>query len=85
MPASVEERRFGELTGSDAEARADELKPASEFGHGSRVAAVALAWRELALLMRKRGAARVADLDDESIQRFAERLWIVPPGGSLLP
>ena len=46
---------------------------------------MALAWRELAALMRKRGAATVADLDDESVKRFAERLWIVPPGGSLLP
>jgi hypothetical protein len=78
-------RPFAELTDSDAEARAGELRPAGEFGHGRRVAAVAMAWRELAVLMRKRGAARVADLDDETVERFAQRLWIVPPGGSLLP
>ena len=78
-------RPFAELSAADADALAAELGPAREYGHGSRVAAVALAWRELAALMRKRGAARVTDLDDESVKRFAERLWIVPPGGSLLP
>jgi hypothetical protein len=78
-------RPFAELSAADADSLAAELGPAREFGHGSRVAAVALAWRELAALMRKRGAARVADLDHESVKRYAERLWIVPPGGSLLP
>jgi hypothetical protein len=27
---------------------------------------------------------RVAELDDETVGRYSQRLWIVPPGGSLL-
>jgi hypothetical protein len=34
--------------------------------------------------MAEVGAPTVADLGGESAARFAERLWVVPPGGSLL-
>jgi hypothetical protein len=30
------------------------------------------------------GAATVADLDPARAEEFARRLWVVPPGGSLL-
>ena len=30
-------------------------------------------------------AQTVADLDPEAVAQRAERLWVVPPGGSLLP
>ena len=45
---------------------------------------MALAWSELGRLMRETGAATVADLDREAVVERAERLWVVPPGGSLL-
>lgn len=78
-------RPFGELTVADVEARAAELSQALGLGHRSRVGAVASAWRGLAELMRERSASTVAELDREEIAARAERLWVVPPGGSLLP
>jgi hypothetical protein len=80
-----ETRPFGELTRAAVEARATELGEATGFGHRSRVAGVASAWRGLAQLMRERDAATVADLDPAELAERAERLWVVPPGGSLLP
>jgi hypothetical protein len=35
--------------------------------------------------MRAAGAATVADLGEAAATERAERLWVVPPGGSLLP
>jgi hypothetical protein len=78
-------KRFGELHVDEVADRADELAAGAGFGHGSRVAGVAMAWRELAREMRERGADRVDQLDSASISKLAERLWIAPPGGSLLP
>ena len=66
-------------------ARAAELRAATGLGHRSRVSAVAAAWDALAAAMRERGAATVAELDPETVAERAEALWIVPPGGSLLP
>lgn len=77
-------RPFGELTADEVEARATELAGASGFGHGGRVAGVAAAWRGFAALMRERGAARVSELEPETAAEHAERLWVIPPGGSLL-
>ncbi len=34
--------------------------------------------------MARAGAARVADLEAGEAAEFARRLWVVPPGGSLL-
>jgi hypothetical protein len=34
--------------------------------------------------MDETGAGTVADLDREAIAERAEKLWVVPPGGSLL-
>jgi hypothetical protein len=48
------------------------------------VAGVARAWTELAQIMSGAGAATVADLGAEKAAELAERLWVVPPGGSLL-
>ncbi|MEA2365619.1 MAG: hypothetical protein QOI32_1131, partial [Thermoleophilaceae bacterium] len=42
------------------------------------------AWVELARFMEEVGAATVADLDREAVAERAEKLWVVPPGGSLL-
>ena len=42
------------------------------------------AWRGLAEQMERDGAATVAEIDQDGIAERAERLRIVPPGGSLL-
>jgi hypothetical protein len=77
-------RPFGELTLDDARARADELRAATGWGPTARVAPVALAWRELTMAMERAGAATVDELGPESVVELAPKLWIVPPGGSLL-
>jgi hypothetical protein len=78
-------RRFGELTAADARAQATELAAAGGWGPLAKVAGVAQAWRELAAALEELGAeATVAELGEESRERFAHRLWVLPPGGSLL-
>ena len=76
---------FGELTLAEVQAHAAALRGAAGFGHRSRVGAVSGAWREFAQLMDERRAERVDRLPAEVIDAYAERLWVVPPGGSLLP
>jgi hypothetical protein len=78
------DRRFGELTVEDVRAHAAELRSAAGWGPTARIAPVAQAWRELADDMARERAATVADLGPERVAAAAERLWVVPPGGSLL-
>jgi hypothetical protein len=75
---------FGEFTVADARLRSEELAEAGGWGPLSKVAGVAIAWRELAEEMNCAGASKVAQLDPESALGFARRLWVVPPRGSLL-
>jgi hypothetical protein len=75
---------FGQMTVADARLRSEELGEAGGWGPLTKVAGVALAWRELAQEMKDSGAARVADLDPEVAFAFARRVWAVPPRGSLL-
>jgi hypothetical protein len=75
---------FAELTADEVRARADELGDVAGWGPTARVASVALAWRELANLMAEAGAEVVSDVDPAELTARAEKLWIVPPGGSLL-
>jgi hypothetical protein len=75
---------FAEMTAEEVRARADELKAATGWGPTAKVGSVARAWSELAGLMEQTGARTVADLDREAIAERAEKLWVVPPGGSLL-
>ena len=77
-------RRFGELTPADAKMQADQLRMAVGWGPTARVAPVARAWRELALTMERKGVATVGELDPETLMELAPKLWILPPGGSLL-
>jgi hypothetical protein len=78
-------RRFGELTAADARAQAARLGEAGSWGPLAKVAGVALAWRELAAELDRLGdGATVAGLEPELGERFAHRLWVLPPGGSLL-
>ncbi len=79
------ERPFGELTTDAVADRAAELREAGGLGHRSRVSGVAAAWNGLATAMREAGVATVADLDRETLAERADALWVVPPGGSLLP
>jgi hypothetical protein len=75
---------FAELTAGEVRARAEELRAATGWGPTAKVASVALAWSELARLMEDAGAGTVADLDPEVVCTRAQKLWVVPPGGSLL-
>lgn len=76
---------FGEVTAEEVRARAAELRSATGWGPTAKVAAVAMAWGELARLMDDARAQTVADLDPHAVEERAQRLWVVPPGGSLLP
>jgi hypothetical protein len=78
------ERRFGELTVEDLRAHAAELGSAAGWGPTARIATVARAWRELAEEMAREKLATVADLGEQRAAEAAQRLWVVPPGGSLL-
>jgi hypothetical protein len=76
---------FGALTARDAADRAQELRDAAGAGGPmARVASVARAWRELAMALERAGCDSVAELEDAVVLELAPRLWVVPPGGSLL-
>ncbi|MDQ3102755.1 MAG: hypothetical protein M3Q53_02800 [Actinomycetota bacterium] len=75
---------FAEMTLAEVEARAEELRGAAGFGPTQRVASVASVWKGLAEVMAREGAASVAELDRDSLRSRADRLWVVPPGGSFL-
>lgn len=71
---------FGELTSDDVRSRANELRAAVGWGPTARVAPVAQAWGELALMMDGAGAETVCDLGNEVLGRLAPRLWVTLPG-----
>jgi hypothetical protein len=75
---------FGEFTPAEVQARAAELSAAAGWGPTARVASVARGWADLARAMRAAQAVTVADLDPKLTAEYARRLWIVPPGGTLL-
>ena len=77
---------FGELTRAEVQERAAELRAAAGAGPATaRVTPVAMAWAELARTMERDRAELVSDLSESVLAERAERLWIVPPGGTLLP
>jgi hypothetical protein len=75
---------FADLTLDQARGRADELRSVVGFGPTARVAPVARAWRELTMELERAGVSRVSELTPEVLKELAPKLWIVPPGGSLL-
>jgi acyl CoA:acetate/3-ketoacid CoA transferase beta subunit len=76
---------FGELTLEEVQERARELRDAaSAGGPAARVMPVAMAWAELARTMAQSGASSVMELGAEAVEARAEKLWVSPPGGSLL-
>jgi hypothetical protein len=81
-------RPFGELTLDQVRGRADELRAATGWGPTARVAPVALAWRELSMALEQADVGTVGELsarDPAAVADLAPKLWVVPPGGSLLP
>jgi hypothetical protein len=76
-------KAFGAFTLADVRERAAELSSVVGFGT-ARVAGIARGWSELARAMEAVDAATVAELKPERAAEFARKLWIVPPGGSLL-
>jgi hypothetical protein len=80
-----ENRPFGQLTLEQVRGRADELRAAIGWGPTARVAPVARAWRELTMALEQGGVGMVGELEPETIADLAPKLWVVPPGGSLLP
>jgi hypothetical protein len=79
-----EYRAFGELSAGDARALAAQLRGVSGGGLEAKVGPVRAGWLELAERLDAEQAT-VADLGAEAIASFAERLWVTPPGGTLLP
>ena len=77
-------RPFGEFTAEDAEGRAAELKDATGFGPMMRVRPVAQSWTELAALLGESGAATVAELETDAIEKFAEKCWVIQPGKGMM-
>ena len=75
---------FAEVTIDEVKARAAELKAATGWGPTARVGSVAMAWAELGRLMEHVQVETVGDLRPDAVVERAEKLWIVPPGGSLL-
>ncbi len=84
MYTGGEYKRFGDFTLEDVQARANELAAAAGWGPTARVGGVARGWSGLARTMARAGAQRVDELDRDQAEEFARRLWVVPPGGSLL-
>jgi hypothetical protein len=75
---------FAELTVDEVRERAAELKAATGWGPTAKVGSVAMAWAELGRLMEHVKAETVGDLRPDAVAERAEKLWIIPPGGSLL-
>ena len=75
---------FAEVTLAEVEARAQELRDVSGWGPTARVGSVAREWGALARSMAEQGAESVGQVDPEELVARAQKLWIVPPGGSLL-
>jgi hypothetical protein len=77
-------RPFGELTGEQTRARADELRSAVGWGPTARVAPVAQAWRELSIAIERAGVYTVGELDPGVVVEMAPSLWIMPPAGGMM-
>ncbi len=82
--AESEYKPFGDFTLAEVQARAAELSAATGWGPTARVGGVARGWADLGRAMSAAGAAVVRDLGVEEAGAYARRLWVVPPGGSLL-
>ena len=84
MFAGGRSKPFAELTADEVQARAAELKAATGWGPTAKVGSVAMAWAELARLMEHVGRRDRGRSEPDAVAERAEKLWVVPPGGSLL-
>ena len=75
---------FAEMTADEVKARAAELRAATGWGPTAKVGSVAMAWGELGRLMEHVDAADRRRPEADAVAERAEKLWVVPPGGSLL-
>jgi hypothetical protein len=73
-----------DFTLADVQARAAELAAATGWGPTARVGAVARAWSALAREMTSAGVQTVSELGVQDGEALTRRLWVTPPGGSLL-
>ncbi|MEA2299506.1 MAG: hypothetical protein QOD61_2447 [Solirubrobacteraceae bacterium] len=76
-------KTFGEVTLVDARDQAAQFKSVSGWGM-SRVLPVARAWQDLVRTMESGQVERVDQLDKETIEAMARKLWILPPKGDSL-
>ncbi len=74
---------FGEITLEEARAMAAELKDVAGWGM-NRVLPVARAWGELVRLMDKSGFEKIGDLDPQTLDTMAKKMWVIPPQGNSL-
>jgi hypothetical protein len=82
--AGGESKPFGTMTADEVRARGEELRAVTGWGPTARVGPVARAWVQLSRAMDAAGAKTVADLDPAVVTELAGKLWVVPPGGTLL-
>ena len=75
---------FGEMTVEDVEGRAAELGEVGGWGPLQKAAKVARAWADLGRMMREQGVSKVGELDPETVVKFAEYTWAVPPEFGML-
>ena len=78
------DRRFGELSVDDVRGHAAELRSAAGWGPTARIATVATAWRGWPTTWRRPARPPSPTSGAPRAAAMAERLWVVPPGGSLL-
>ncbi len=84
-PVSVnrQSKSFGEMTLEEVRARGEELSAAVGWGPTAKIAPVARAWSDLARGMEAAGAETVSDVGAQATE-MAQKLWVIPPGGSFL-
>jgi hypothetical protein len=75
---------FREIGVAEARQLEAELGSVGSWGPMTKVGSVARCWGELAEAIEKAGAGKVGELDSRQVLDFAERLWILPPGGGIL-
>lgn len=78
-------KKFGEITEKDARTHGAQLKSMTGWGPTARVGTIARAWNGYATALKEGGFETAADLDDETLRKWAGDVWVVPPGGSLIP
>jgi hypothetical protein len=69
-------RPLRELTQDDVRDRAAELRSTVGWGPTARVAPIARAWAQLAMVMERGSTRTVAELPQETVLEVGRQLWI---------